>query len=41
MVVESATPQKIQESNKTAERRNILEAAGYDIETIYECDWTE
>ena len=34
-------PEQIQEYNKTAERLNILEQAGYDIQTIYECDWNE
>ena len=37
--VKKCFPELTGKHDKTMERQNMLEAAGYKVETIWECDW--
>ena len=34
-------PENVAQYNRTMERQNILEIAGYEVETMWECEWNE
>ena len=34
-------PENVGQYNRTVERQNILEIAGYKVETMWECEWNE